>query len=53
MDFSKAFDSLSHSKMIQKLNSLGVKYNYLNWFESYLANREKFVELTNIEKILF
>lgn len=45
MDLSKAFDSISHSIMIKKLSELGVKNSYLKWFESYLSDREQYVEI--------
>lgn len=50
MDLSKAFDSISHSKMIDKLSNLGIKNSYLNWFESYLTNRYQYVEITRSNK---
>ncbi len=50
MDLSKAFDSISHSKMIDKLSELGIKNPYLKWFESYLGDRKQYIEISKTEK---
>jgi hypothetical protein len=34
LDFSKAFDKISHLKLIQKLRSHGICGNILNWIEN-------------------
>ena len=39
-DFSKAFDSISPSKLIFKLNSLGFSKSALLWIKSYLQDRQ-------------
>ena len=39
IDFAKAFDSVSHNKIIQKCSMYGIKYELLNWLTSYLSNR--------------
>ena len=41
LDLSKAFDSISHSHMIQKLNKLGLGRSSLKWCESYLKERKQ------------
>ena len=39
LDFSKAFDSVSHPLLLRKLRRFGISGNMLKWFESYLAKR--------------
>jgi len=48
MDLSKAFDSVSHPILIQKLQTMGVSKNAIKWFQSYLNGRCQFVEITHV-----
>ena len=41
LDFSKAFDSVSHKLLLHKLQSFGFHSNLLEWFNSYLRNRQQ------------
>ena len=45
LDLRKAFDTVSHHKVLTKLHQLGVKNIELKWFTSYLENRKQFVEI--------
>ena len=47
LDFSKAFDTVNHSILIAKLETLGVRGFTLQWLRSYLKNREQFVTIDN------
>lgn len=42
MDLSKAFDSLSHDILLQKMQHYGIKGLSLKWFQSYLLHRQQF-----------
>ena len=39
IDLKKAFDTIDHKIMLQKLRNYGVDPNSLRWFESYLSDR--------------
>ena len=52
LDLSKAFDSINHNLLIQKLCNLGLDKNSLQWISSYLENRlhvTKFQNFTSDE----
>jgi len=40
-DFSSAFDVVDHPILLFKLNRYGIRGNLLNWFQSYLSNRQQ------------
>ena len=47
MDLCRAFDSVSHSTLIKILSDLGIQGLSLKWFQSYLSNRQQYVEMTH------
>ena len=47
IDFSKAFDTLSHAKLLQKLPAYGINQLELEWFSSYLFNRRQVIAYNN------
>lgn len=47
VDFSKAFDTLSHKKLLLILERIGVRGHCLEWFKNYLSLRKYYVKILN------
>lgn len=47
LDFKKAFDTVNHKVLLNKLCNLNFSSGVLNWIESYLSNRPQSVRVGN------
>ena len=55
IDFSKAFDTVNYTILLNKLSQHRIKNNYYDWFKCHLNNRRQFIfygeENTSLENI--
>ena len=47
IDLAKAFDSLNRKMLLKKLKHMGINRASLNWFTSYLTDREQVVSVNS------
>ena len=45
LDFTKAFDSVPHERLLLKLHAYGIRDPLLSWIRSFLTNRQQRVVL--------
>ena len=48
IDLSKAFDTISHSVLLEKLSRYEIQDNELNWFTNYLFLRKQIVQFKGV-----
>ena len=49
IDLKKAFDTVDHNILCEKLELYGVQQRELSWFKSYLSNRKQFCRVNGVD----
>ena len=52
VDLRKAFDSVNHSILLEKLKATGISGSLLSWIANYLSNRSQFVQTSGKKSVL-
>jgi retron-type reverse transcriptase len=49
LDLKKAFDTVNHDILIDKMSFYGFRGNDLSWIKSYFSERSQYVEINNVQ----
>ena len=49
LDFSKAFDTVPHNKLVHKLKGYGITGNVLQWISDFLIGRKQYVSVNGCQ----
>ena len=49
LDLKKAFDTVDHKTLLNKLSRIGMRNTELSWFKDYLDNRQQCVRVNNTD----
>ena len=52
VDLQKAFDTVDHQILLEKLNQYGIREVSNNWLQSYLSNRDQYLSIIVYESSL-
>ena len=52
LDLSRAFDTINHKILLKKLQNMGIRGVANLWFQSYLTNRQQFMEILSCSSSL-
>ena len=51
LDMSKAFDTINHGILLNKLLDIGISLSIVAWFTSYLSDRRQVVRINSTFKL--
>ena len=50
LDLSKAYDVINHNRLLEKLDSYGIRGSVNRWCQSYLTNRTQFIAISQMDR---